>query len=74
MKVAESLGIAVVTVIDTPGAELSRHAEEQAMAGEIARTLTTLLGLQVPTVSLILGQGCGGGPGAAACRRDFSYA
>ena len=61
MKVAESLGIAVVTVIDTPGAELSRHAEEQAMAGEIARTLTTLLGLQVPTVSLILGQGCGGG-------------
>lgn len=61
MRIAESLNIPLVTVIDTPGAELTKDAEENAMAGEIARTLTTLVDLKVPTVSLILGQGCGGG-------------
>ena len=61
IRLAESLSIPVVTVIDTPGAELTVAAEERAMAGEIARTLTSLLDADVPSVSLILGQGCGGG-------------
>ncbi|WP_448852028.1 carboxyl transferase domain-containing protein [Corynebacterium sp. 335C] len=61
IRVAGELGIPVATVIDTPGAELTADAEEHAMAGEIARTLTALLGAGTPTVSLILGQGCGGG-------------
>lgn len=61
IRLAESLCIPVVTVIDTPGAELTIAAEERAMAGEIARTLTSLLDVDVPSVSLILGQGCGGG-------------
>lgn len=61
MRIAESLSIPLVTVIDTPGAELTKDAEENAMSGEIARTLTMLVNLKVPTVSLILGQGCGGG-------------
>ena len=30
------------------------------MAGEIARTLQAMSGLKVPTVSCIVGQGCGG--------------
>lgn len=30
------------------------------MAGEIARTLQMLTGLSVPTVSCVMGQGCGG--------------
>jgi acetyl-CoA carboxylase carboxyl transferase subunit beta len=47
--------------VDTPGAELSRAAEEGAVAGEIARCIATLSTLSVPTVSVILGQGCGGG-------------
>ncbi len=50
-----------VTVIDTPGAELSPEAEEGAIAGEIARCIATLTTMTVPTVSVILGQGCGGG-------------
>lgn len=61
ITVAEGLRIPIATVIDTAGAELTKDAEEAAMAGEIARTLTALLGAAVPTVSLILGQGCGGG-------------
>ncbi len=31
------------------------------MAGEIARCIATLVGLTVPSVSVVLGQGCGGG-------------
>ena len=61
MRLAEELGLPLVTVIDTPGAELSPAAEEGAIAGEIARCIATLATMTVPTVSVILGQGCGGG-------------
>lgn len=61
MRLAEELRLPLVTVIDTPGAELSPAAEEGAMAGEIARCIATLTTLTVPTISVLLGQGCGGG-------------
>ncbi|WP_313811217.1 carboxyl transferase domain-containing protein [Glutamicibacter sp.] len=60
-QLAQNLGIALVTVIDTEGAALSREAEEGGMAGQIARSIDALVGLQVPSVSLLLGQGTGGG-------------
>jgi acetyl-CoA carboxylase carboxyl transferase subunit beta len=60
MRLAQELGLPLVAVIDTPGAELSPRAEERAIAGEIARCLARLSALTVPTVSVILGQGCGG--------------
>ncbi|WP_369989591.1 carboxyl transferase domain-containing protein [Streptosporangium sp. 'caverna'] len=47
-------------MIDTPGAELSRAAEEGGLAREIAHCLTELATLPSPTVSLLLGQGAGG--------------
>ena len=61
MGLAQELGLPLVTVVDTPGAELSPKAEEGAIAGEIARCVATLSTLRVPTLSVILGQGCGGG-------------
>lgn len=61
MHLAESLRLPLVTIVDTPGAELSPAAEEGAIAGEIARCIATLVSMTVPTVSVILGQGCGGG-------------
>jgi len=61
MRLAEELRLPLVTVVDTPGAELSPKAEEGAIAGEIARCIATLVTTTVPTVSVILGQGCGGG-------------
>ena len=42
MRLAEELGLPLVTIIDTPGAELSPAAEEGAIAGEIARCIATL--------------------------------
>lgn len=61
MRLAAELGLPLVTVIDTPGAELSARAEEGAIAGEIARCIATMTTLEVPTVAVLLGQGCGGG-------------
>ena len=60
-RLAAELGLPLVTVVDTAGAELSVAAEEGALAGEIARCLAELATLDVPTVSVLLGMGCGGG-------------
>lgn len=61
MKLAGELRIPLVSVIDTLGASLSREAEERGLAPEIARCLADLVTLDTPTVSVLLGQGTGGG-------------
>ena len=61
MRLANELGLPLVSFIDTPGADLSPEAEQGAVAGEIARCLSTMATMSVPTVSVLLGQGCGGG-------------
>jgi acyl-CoA carboxylase subunit beta len=61
MKLAEELRLPLLTVIDTAGAALSQEAEEGGLAGEIARSLHELIGLKSPSVSVLLGQGAGGG-------------
>jgi acetyl-CoA carboxylase carboxyl transferase subunit beta len=61
MRLAAELDLPLVTVIDTAGAALSQEAEEGGLAGEIARCIAEMVTLEVPTVSLILGQGTGGG-------------
>ncbi|NKY47302.1 carboxyl transferase domain-containing protein [Nocardia cerradoensis] len=61
MHLAAELHIPLVLVIDTAGAALSREAEERGLAPEIARCLADLVTLDTPTVSVLLGQGTGGG-------------
>ncbi|MFF1946056.1 carboxyl transferase domain-containing protein [Rhodococcus qingshengii] len=61
IRLAQELDFPLVTVIDTAGAALSKEAEEDGLAGEIARCLSELVTLRTPTVSLLLGQGSGGG-------------
>jgi len=60
MQLAQELGLPLVTIIDTTGAELSVQSEEGGLAGEIARSLSELIGLRSPSVSVLLGQGTGG--------------
>jgi acetyl-CoA carboxylase carboxyl transferase subunit beta len=55
------LQIPLVLVIDTLGAALSKEAEERGLAPEIARCISDLVTLKTPTVSVLLGQGTGGG-------------
>ncbi len=61
IALARELQLPIISIIDTPGAELSQQAEEHGLAGSIARTLGELVDAPVPTISVILGQGCGGG-------------
>jgi acetyl-CoA carboxylase carboxyl transferase subunit beta len=61
MRLAAELHLPLMTVIDTPGAALSVEAEEGGMAGEIARCLADLVSLDAPTLTLLLGEGNGGG-------------
>ncbi len=61
MHLAAELRLPLVLVIDTAGAALSREAEERGLAPEIARCLADLVTLDTPTISVLLGQGSGGG-------------
>ena len=61
MTIADELGLPFVTVIDTAGAEISVRSEEEGLAAEIARCLAGLASLRVPTLSLLFGEGAGGG-------------
>lgn len=60
MRLAQGLDLPLVTVIDTPGADLSVDAEEGGLANEIAHCIAELTALVVPSVSVLLGQGAGG--------------
>ncbi|MFD3683925.1 carboxyl transferase domain-containing protein [Nocardiopsis sp. NPDC058631] len=61
MRLAAELRLPLVTVIDTPGAELSAAAEERGMAAQIAHCLADMATLGTATVSVLLGEGTGGG-------------
>ncbi len=60
MHLAEELRLPLVSVVDTPGADLSVEAEEGGLASEIARSLADLMRLRTPTLSVLLGEGTGG--------------
>lgn len=61
IALAGSLRLPLVTVVDTAGAELSVRAERGGIARQIAWCLADLMVVPVPTVSVLLGQGSGGG-------------
>ncbi|WP_054816466.1 carboxyl transferase domain-containing protein [Nocardia arizonensis] len=61
MALARELRLPLVLVIDTVGAALSKEAEERGLAPEIARCIADLVTLDTPTVSVLFGQGTGGG-------------
>ena len=58
---AGRLGMPVVTLVDTPGADPSPAAEVDGVAAEIARTLAALASCPTPTVSVCVGEGGSGG-------------
>ena len=66
-KVRRALGIArelelpVVTVVDTPGAEMSVAAEEGGVARAIAHVLADMSDIESPTLAVLLGEGGSGG-------------
>lgn len=61
MALAAELRLPLVTIVDTPGAELSADAERGGLAGQIAGCLADMAALPVPTVAVLLGEGGSGG-------------
>jgi acetyl-CoA carboxylase carboxyl transferase subunit beta len=60
MRIARDLDLPLVTVVDNPGASLSRQSEEGGLAHGIAQCLVELSELVAPTVCVLLGEGGGG--------------
>ena len=66
MDMAGRFGLPVVTLVDTSGAFPGVEAEERGQAEAIARSTEACLGLPVPMVAVIVGEGGSGGAVALA--------
>ncbi|WP_410809076.1 acetyl-CoA carboxylase carboxyltransferase subunit alpha [Micromonospora sp. 067-2] len=66
MRLAARLGLPVVTLVDTPGADPGVAAEEQGQAAAIAENILTLTVLPTPVLAVITGEGGSGGALALA--------
>ncbi|MFY1576002.1 acetyl-CoA carboxylase carboxyltransferase subunit alpha [Verrucosispora sp. WMMD703] len=66
MRLAARLGLPVVTLVDTPGADPGVEAEEHGQAAAIAENILTLSVLPTPVVTVVTGEGGSGGALALA--------
>lgn len=66
MKMAEQFSLPVITLVDTAGAYPGLDAEARGQAEAIAKSIETCLNVNVPTVSVIVGEGGSGGAIAIA--------
>lgn len=66
MAMADRFGLPVITLVDTPGAYPGAGAEERGQAEAIAESIRSCLGLRVPLVSVVIGEGGSGGAIALA--------
>ena len=61
MKLSEKFNIPILTLIDTPGAYPGIGAEERGQSQAIADNLINMSLLNVPIISLVIGEGASGG-------------
>ena len=61
MELANRFKLPVITLVDTPGAYPGVDAEARGQAEAIASSIQVSLGLEVPIISLIIGEGGSGG-------------
>jgi len=66
MKQADKFNRPVLTLVNTPGAYAAPESEKNGIGEALARLLTTMSELTVPTLSIILGEGGSGGAIALA--------
>jgi len=66
MQLAQRFGVPLLTLVDTAGAYPGVGAEERGQAEAIARCMDVSLQLEVPLVSVIVGEGGSGGAIALA--------
>ncbi len=61
MRLAEKFDIPIVTLIDTQGAYPGLGSEERGVAEAIAMNLREMMGITVPIISIVIGEGGSGG-------------
>lgn len=61
MKSAEKFNRPVITFVDTAGAYCGVGAEERGQGEAIANSILTMIGLNVPVISILIGEGGSGG-------------
>ena len=66
MDLADRFRLPVITLIDTAGAYPGKGAEERGQAEAIARSTEKCLGIGVPLISVVIGEGGSGGAVAFA--------
>lgn len=70
MQMADKFGLPVISLVDTAGAYPGIGAEERGQAEAIARSTDCCLGLGVPLISVVIGEGgSGGAVGIASANR-----
>jgi acetyl-CoA carboxylase carboxyl transferase beta subunit len=67
IELESRLGIPMITLVDTPGADPSYESEYAGLANAIANTFRALLEAPVPVMSIVTGEGGSGGALALAC-------
>ncbi len=66
MEMADRFGLPIISLVDTAGAYPGVGAEERGQAEAIARSTEMCLGVRVPMVSVVIGEGGSGGAIAIA--------
>ena len=61
LKMAAQFNIPVISFVDTPGAYPGIGAEERGQAQAIAENLEEMFGVEVPIISIVIGEGGSGG-------------
>jgi len=61
MRLAEKLGLPIITLINTPGAYPGIGAEERGQAAAIAENILAMFELRTPIVTVVIGEGGSGG-------------
>ena len=61
IEIAVRLGLPIVTIVDTGGADPSEKSEAGGIAWEIARLFEAMLSAPVPILSIVTGEGGSGG-------------
>ena len=61
METAEKFNLPVITLLDTPGAYPGLEAEERGQAEAIAKNLKLMATLEVPIITIVIGEGASGG-------------
>lgn len=61
IRLADRLGIPVLTLVDTPGAANDAAAEREGVGSAISEVFAAIAGASVPVTSLVIGEGGSGG-------------